>query len=76
MKTVRMFAPSISFMFMGIFLLIITIPYIIKTNIGGILENVVWFLCGAVSFCILMQIGMRFAKECLCDVNVLEDDHE
>ena len=70
MKAVRLFVPSISFTFLGIVLVVISTMAFINLGASGVIENIAWFMLGGVSFCILMQIGMHFAKECHCDVNV------
>lgn len=67
MVLVRINKPPVSFTFLGIFLLAIMIPYIIKFNVGGSIENSAWFISGVVFFCVVVQILMYFLPECKCD---------
>jgi hypothetical protein len=74
MKAVRLYSPSISFLVLGLILLVVGTISVIRINLGGTIENIFWFVDGALAFCIFMQIGMRFAKECTCDVFVSGDE--
>ncbi len=74
MKQVRLFVPPLSFTFFGIVLIVISTIAFINLGAAGMLENIAWFMLGGVSFCILMQIGMHFAKECFCNPDVLEGE--
>ena len=76
MRKVRLTQPSFFFLSFGIVLFLFTTISVIDFNVGGTIEKVFWFTDGMLAFCLLTQIGMRFANECLCDVNVATGETE
>ncbi len=74
MKAIRLYIPSIPFLLLGIFLFIGGTISVIKINLGGTIENVFWFVDGMLIAYLLLQIGMRFAKECKCDAECVESE--
>ena len=67
---VRLNVPPLFFTLIGVVLLAAMTIAITDTNldISNSIENTAWFMLGLVSFCVIMQIVMRFFPECNCDV--------
>ena len=59
MKRVTLTVPSWPHTILGALLVAFGIKEIIKLNVGGPIENLAWFVVGALFFCVLMQILMH-----------------